>query len=133
MQFSQYVQQVFTGDLGISFQYSKPVVEMIGERMGPTLLLVLPATILSIWVGMWLGSRQGWKHGRAFDRSTSSAAIIVYSTPEWWIGLLLFMVFAANPVLGIFPIGGLHTPGTDPGASSGSPTRSGTWCCPRSP
>lgn len=114
VQFSQYVQQVLTGDLGISFQYSKPVVEMIGERMGPTLLLVLPATILSIWIGMWLGSRQGWKHGRTFDRSTSSVAIIIYSTPEWWIGLLLFMVFAANPVLGIFPIGGLHTPGTDP-------------------
>ncbi|GAA1800428.1 ABC transporter permease [Leucobacter iarius] len=113
-QFVKYLQQVFTGDLGVSFQYSRPVIDLIGERMGPTLLLVLPATVLSIWLGIWLGSRQAWKHGRRFDRSTSIFAIIVYSMPEWWLGLLLFMVFAANPVLGIFPIGGLHSPGLDP-------------------
>lgn len=114
VQFTDYLKQVFTGDLGTSFQYSKPVVELIGERLGTTLLLVLPATVLSIWIGIWLGSRQGWKHGRAFDRTTSISATVVYSTPEWLIGLMLFMVFAASPVLGIFPIGGLHSPGIDP-------------------
>ncbi|MFJ6726392.1 ABC transporter permease [Streptomyces sp. NPDC091281] len=114
VQFGKYLKQVVTGDLGVSFQYSKPVTELIAERMGPTLLLVLPATILSIWLGSRLGSRQAWRHGGRFDRSTSASAIITYAMPEWWLGLLLFMAFAASPVLGVFPIGGLHSPGVDP-------------------
>lgn len=114
IQFGTYLKQVFTGDFGVSFQYSKPVTELIGERMGPTLLLILPATVLSIWLGSRLGSRQAWKHGGRFDRSTSASAIVTYAMPEWWLGLLLFMVFAASPALGVFPIGGLNSPGVDP-------------------
>ncbi|MFE5326721.1 ABC transporter permease [Embleya sp. NPDC056575] len=114
MQFGKYLKQVFTGDFGVSFQYSKPVPELIGERIWPTLLLVLPATVLSIRLGSRLGSRQAWRHGGRFDRSTSAFATVMYSMPEWWLGLLLFMVFAANPVFGVFPIGGLHSPGVAP-------------------
>ncbi|WP_219844898.1 ABC transporter permease [Microbacterium sp. MYb64] len=116
MQFLTYLQQVFTGDLGVSFQYSRPVVELILERLGPTLLLVGSATVLSVLIGVWLGSRQAWRHRSRFDKNTSIFTIVVYSMPEWWLGLLLFMIFAVGigPFAGVFPIGGLHSQGVDP-------------------
>lgn len=121
VQFFTYLKNVFTGDMGVSFQYNKPVTELILERLGPTLALVGTSTVLSVLFGIWIGSRAAWHRGGRFDRSTSIGTVIVYSMPEWWLGLLLFMVFAAGigPMTGIFPIGGLHSQGVDPWTISG--------------
>lgn len=121
VQFVNYLKQVFTGDLGTSFQYAKPVTELILERLGPTLLLVGTSTLLAVVIGLWLGARQAWRHGGRFDRGTSIITTIVYSMPEWWLGLLLFMVFAAGigPISGIFPIGGLNSQGLNPWSLDG--------------
>lgn len=121
LQFLTYLKQVFTGDLGESFQYGKPVTTLIFERLGPTLGLVGTATLAAVAIGIWLGSRAAWRRGGRFDRSTSIISIVVYSMPEWWLGLLLFMVFAAGigPFAGVFPIGGLHSPGVNPWSIDG--------------
>ncbi|ANO05589.1 ABC transporter permease [Mycobacteroides immunogenum] len=115
VQFITYLKNVFTGDLGVSFKYNQPVSDLIFERLGPTLALVGTSTVLSVMIGLWIGSRAAWRRGGRFDRSTSIITVVVYSMPEWWLGLLLFMVFAAGigPITGIFPIGGLHSQGLD--------------------
>lgn len=121
IQFLTYLKNIFTGDLGVSFKYNQPVAQLILERLGPTLALVGTSTLLSVLLGLWIGSRAAWNRGGRFDRSTSVLSVIVYAMPEWWLGLLLFMVFAAGvgPITGIFPIGGLHSQAVETWSISG--------------
>ena len=68
-QFIGYVQQLFSGDLGLSFKGNRPVADVIGEALWPTLLLVGSSTLLAM-LGITLGYRAGWRRGSRFD-STS--------------------------------------------------------------
>jgi peptide/nickel transport system permease protein len=105
-----YVRDLFHGDLGTSYSQHQAVTQAISERFWPTVLLSGTALVLSAFIGMWLGARSGWRHGSRFDRMSSSSAVTLYSVPEWWLGLLLIIVFASRTGLGIFPIAGMSDP-----------------------
>jgi peptide/nickel transport system permease protein len=110
-QFWKYLTATLGGNLGDSWsQGNRPVAELIGERLGPTLLLSGTSVLLAAVIGMWLGARAGWNHGKGFDQATTSSAIGLYSLPEWWFGLLLLLVFASPDLLNIFPGGGMTDP-----------------------
>lgn len=115
-QFFTFLHNTVTGDLGISIKYNVPVSELILDRMWPTILLVGTSTILSTLIGIWMGVNQAWKRDTFFDRSTTGGALVLYSMPEWWLGLVLIAVFAVGigPIPGLFPTGGLHS--TDVGS-----------------
>ncbi|SDM46229.1 ABC transporter permease [Allokutzneria albata] len=106
-QFLDYVGGLLTGDFGTSYAYSRPVGEMILERIGPTLLLVGTGTVLAVIIGMWIGIRGAWEHGSRFDRTTTSVALTLWSVPTFWLGLLLLMVTG-----NLFPSGGMVDPST---------------------
>jgi peptide/nickel transport system permease protein len=114
-QFLTFVNGVFTGDLGTSLRYRVPVTDLIVDRIWPTLLLVGTATLLAAVIGIWIGVVGAWNRGSRFDRFSSGASLTLYSMPEWWLGLLLIATLAVGfgPVPGLFPTGGLSTPGTD--------------------
>ncbi|HEX3816204.1 MAG TPA: ABC transporter permease [Mycobacteriales bacterium] len=116
-QFFSYLKSVLTGDFGTSFKYSKPVSQLITERLWPTILLVGSATILAIIIGLWLGTRAAWKQGSAFDRTHTSIALTLWSMPTFWFGLILLMVFGVGvgPIPGMFPTGGMSSPTAPPG------------------
>jgi peptide/nickel transport system permease protein len=120
-QFVTYLQNTFSGDLGISLKYRVPVSELLVERMWPTLLLVGTSTILATLIGVWLGIRGAWNRGGTFDKASTGTSLTLYSMPEWWLGLLLIAVFAVGwgPIPGIFPTGGLHSVDADPSSLSG--------------
>lgn len=109
VQFWNYVTGLFRGDLGISYTYNQPVTELIGSRIGPTLLLTGTAALLAIVLGLWLGQRAAWRRGSRFDRSATSVALILWSVPTFWLGLILLLVFGGW--LQWFPTGGMTTPG----------------------
>jgi peptide/nickel transport system permease protein len=115
-QFLTFLHNTFTGQLGISVQYRIPVSRLIMDRMGPTLLLVGSSTIFAILIGVYLGIRGAWERGGMFDRISTSASLTLYAMPEWWLGLLLVAALGVGfwGLPGIFPTGGLHTPGVDP-------------------
>jgi len=117
-QFFTFLKNTFTGDLGISIKYNLPVSEMILDRMWPTLLLVGTSTLLSTMIGIWMGINQAWKRNSFFDRSTTGGALVLYSMPEWWLGLVLIAVLAVGPgpIPSLFPTGGLHS--TDAGSGA---------------
>nr|WP_228717714.1 ABC transporter permease [Allosaccharopolyspora coralli] len=108
-QFVDYMVGLVGGDLGTSYTYSRPVTELIGERLGPTVLLVGTATGLAVLLGLWMGTRAAWRHGSAFDKSATSVALTLWSVPTFWLGLILLMVFGvgAGPIPGLFPVGGM--------------------------
>ncbi|OLR93949.1 ABC transporter permease [Actinokineospora bangkokensis] len=108
-QFLRYAGNLLHGDLGTSAQFKVPVAQKIGERVGPTLLLVGVATLIAVALGLWLGTRSAWRRGSRFDRVSTGIALTLWSAPTFWLGLLLLSV-----TRGLFPSGGITYPDTPP-------------------
>jgi peptide/nickel transport system permease protein len=106
-QLIEYLKNPFSQGVD-SVQYHQPVWEVIGPRVGPTLLLVGTATIIATVLGVWLGIRSGWNRGGRFDKVSTNTTLVLYSMPEFWFGMIMLTVFAP-----FFPTGGLSTPGID--------------------
>lgn len=119
-QFLDYIRNPFASDVS-SVTYSLPVWEVIGPRVLPTLLLVGFSTLIATVVGVWLGIRSAWKRGKTFDKVSTTTTLILYSMPEFWLGMILLIVFAAGAfgIPGMFPTGGLQTPGVDVSTPAG--------------
>lgn len=120
-QFVTYLQNTFTGELGLSFRYRQPVADLILDRLWPTLVLVGTGTLLATMIGLWIGVRSAWNRGSRFDKVSTGSSLTVYAMPEWWLGLMLLAVFSVGigPLPGIFPTGGLISPGVDPTSLEG--------------
>ena len=106
-QFFTYLHQTLTGQFGASLVSAQPVTEVIGARIWPTVLLVGTGTVLAVLIGVLAGIRSGWFRGSTFDRGSLYSSLLLYATPEGWLGMLLIIVFAGT--LGWFPSGGLST------------------------
>lgn len=105
-----YIDQTLSGDLGDSFKYKgQPVTQVIGDRLGPTLVLIGLGEVLAIIVGLALGAYSGWRRGSAVDRVGGGIGLVLYSMPYFVIGMPLIIVFAAG--LGWFPTSGMLSVG----------------------
>lgn len=108
-QFWDYLTGVVQLDLGVSFQYNQPIGTMIGERLGPTVLLVGTSLIIAASLGLWLGVKAAWRSGSVADRVHTGVAVTLWSVPSFWLGLILIVIFASGA--GWFPTTGMKTPG----------------------
>jgi peptide/nickel transport system permease protein len=106
-QFWNYLVQTFQGNLGISFEFHIPVSQVIGAALWPTILLVGTSTVLSTVIGVWIGIRGGWHRGSTFDRTSTAICNTLYAMPDFWLGMVLLIVFASK--WAIFPAGGMHS------------------------
>jgi peptide/nickel transport system permease protein len=109
VQFFDYVWRLLHGDLGESYFFRVPVAEMIGERLWPTVLLVGVSTAIAVVLGLWLGTRSAWRRGSRFDRISTGVALTLWSTPTFWLGMLLL-----GATSGLFPTAGLVDSDTPP-------------------
>ncbi|ODU07487.1 MAG: hypothetical protein ABS81_01010 [Pseudonocardia sp. SCN 72-86] len=107
-QYLRYLGSAAHGDLGYSIAYRQPVVEVIGARFGPTLLLMVPALLLAVTVGGWLGVAAGRRAGSRADELISAGTLVGSSVPSFWVGQLLVIVFAVG--LGWLPVQGMSDP-----------------------
>ena len=110
-QFADYVGDTFGGEFGLSYQFSRPVSEVVADALWPTLLLLGVATIGATIIGTLIGIWGGWKRGSAFDTSSLGFSLITYSMPEFWLGILLVLLFSVT--LGIFPTSFMNTVGLE--------------------
>ena len=110
-QFLDFVGRTLRLDLGVSYEYKRPVLDLIGERFGATVLLAGTALVMAVGLGLWQGARAGWRPGSRFDRISTGVSLVLWSVPTFWLGLLLLMVFAAGvgPFPGIFPTRGIES------------------------
>ena len=109
-QFVAYLNRLFLhGDLGFSFVYRVPVMEVILDRVPQTLLLIVTALAIAVVLGTTLGAIAGWKTGTKFDSIIVTVSLGFYSIPTFILGIILMMIFAF--ALGLFPIGGMDTIG----------------------
>ena len=107
-QFGRYVSDLAKGDLGTSIRYHAPVADLLANRMGWTLLLVLTSVGFATAVGMIAGVRSGWRRGRPADRRLVSLFVVLDNVPSFFLASVVAYVFAVR--LGWFPLSGARTP-----------------------
>jgi peptide/nickel transport system permease protein len=103
-QYGLYIWNLFQGDLGRSYIYNEPVLELIFSRLPATIELVFTAVIGALVIGVPLGMWAGYKPEAASSRIIMAVSILGFSVPTFWIGLILILTFAVN--LGWLPSGG---------------------------
>ena len=91
-----YVKQLVTGDLGTSYTYNQSVNSLIGETMGPSLLLALTSCVLAFVLGTALGLLCARREGKLADHALSSFSYLFDSMPPFWLGLITILVFAST-------------------------------------
>ena len=109
VQYLRYVANVARGDLGRSFQEGgTPVRTLIATALPRTLLLMATALSLSFVLGVLLGALQAARRGGWMDRLSRGVTLVGYSIPDFWLALLLVLLFAQQ--LRWLPTGGLGDP-----------------------
>lgn len=116
-----YVLGVAQGDLGHSIYYDVPVLTKIIERLPVTAYLVFSAFAFALVTAVPLGVISARRRNEPVDHVSRIVALIGVSTPSFWIGLLLIIVFAYQ--LGLLPATGLFLPWADPANVRGATTQ----------
>lgn len=111
MQFGSFLKDVATGDLGVSLVYRRPVLEVLAERLAPTITLIAYAVILSVLVCIPLAMLAASRRGKRTDQAIRAGATLTLAMPGFWLGLNLLIVFAV--VWPIFPVAGFGDSLTD--------------------
>ncbi len=104
VRYLDWVGGLLTGDLGTSYTYRMPVATLIADRLSVTLPLAGLAILLSTLLALPLGMLAAVRHGGAGDWGVMAASQIGLAIPNFWLGILLVMLFALH--LGWFPAGG---------------------------
>ena len=102
-----YLTSLLQLDLGWSVAFSRPVLEVVLDRLGNTLLLMSAAIALSFGLGTTFGILAGARPGGARDRLLSTLSLLLYATPGFWLGLVLIVLFSVK--LAWLPLGGIET------------------------
>jgi peptide/nickel transport system permease protein len=93
-QYGIFLKQALVGDLGRSFAFNVPAIQLIFERMPATLELAGAAMLIAVALGIPLGLWAGLKPESASAKAIMTGSILGFSLPTFWFGLLLIMVFA---------------------------------------
>ena len=96
VQYLLFLKNAVSGDLGKSFVYGRPALEVICERMPATLELATVAMLISIFVGIPLGLYAGLKPESKISKAIMAISIVGFSLPTFWVGLMLIMLFAVQ-------------------------------------
>ncbi|MGA0614371.1 ABC transporter permease [Paracoccus sp. KR1-242] len=104
-QLALYLGRALQGDLGMSYFYNRPVVELIVSRLGPTLLLVAAALAFAMLAGTRLGLMAAKNPRGIASGVVTVLSLVGYSAPVFWTGLMLVILFGAK--IPLFPIAGM--------------------------
>jgi peptide/nickel transport system permease protein len=107
IQYLQFLKGAVLGDLGDSYVYNQPALQVILQRLPATLELAISAMIISIIFGIPLGLYAGLRSDGWLAKALMAGSILGFSLPTFWIGLMFIMVFAVQ--LGWLPSSGRGT------------------------
>jgi peptide/nickel transport system permease protein len=93
-QFFVWIWQLLQGDFSTSLMAHTPVLDMIGQRVEPTISLALVSILFTIIISVPLGVLAAWKHGSWIDNLVMSTSVLGFSVPVFVIGYVLITVFA---------------------------------------
>jgi peptide/nickel transport system permease protein len=104
VQFVRYLLDILRGEFGRSLKTQRPVLDEIVPRLGNTALLAVLSTLFAVAVGLLAGIVAAARRNSTFDHATMVVAMIGVSTPSFYLGIVLIVVFAV--MLRLFPAGG---------------------------
>lgn len=109
VQYIRWLENAFHGNFGISYKYKMDVVEVIGARIGNTLILGGIGFVLIFGLAMALGILCAWYEDRLPDRIICQIGTVTSCIPEFWLSLILILIFAVNlrwlPSSGAYAVG----------------------------
>ena len=131
-QYFIYLRDVLTGQFGTSITFQRPVADILAERMLNTLILLAAATVLVVVLGIGLGIVAAARRGSRVDSSVVVGALVFWSLPTFWTGLILIFVFGV--FMHVLPVSAPRRRArVVPRPQPRWPTSLATWSCPRSP
>lgn len=95
-QYATFLRGTLDGNLGNSFVYGRPALQVIFERMPATLELAVLAMLIAITLGIPLGLYAGLRPHSWGAKTIMAGSILGFSLPSFWVGLLLILVFAVT-------------------------------------
>ncbi len=95
-QYLVFLGGLLRGDLGRSFVFNEPAMQVILQRLPATLELAVAAVLLSILIGIPAGLYAGMRPNAFGARALMAGSILGFSLPSFWVGLMLIMVFAVQ-------------------------------------
>jgi peptide/nickel transport system permease protein len=95
-QYLTFLFRAVQGDLGRSFVFNEPALQLILQKMPATLELAVGATFMAVLIGLPLGLYAGLKPDSAGSKAIMAGSILGFSLPTFWVGLMLIMVFAVQ-------------------------------------
>ena len=95
-QYAVFVWRALQGDLGRSFVYNEPALQLILQKMPATLELAFGSMFISVLIGLPLGMYAGLKPDSVGSKAIMAGSILGFSLPTFWVGLMLIMVFAVQ-------------------------------------
>ncbi|MCU4653010.1 ABC transporter permease [Roseibacterium sp. SDUM158016] len=96
IQFLKFIGNALQGDLGRSFVHGEPAVQLILSYMPATLELAVMGLLFSVLIGVPLGVYAGYKADRWQGRAIMTGSIFGFSLPNFWVGMLLILIFAVE-------------------------------------
>ncbi|WP_136589550.1 ABC transporter permease [Salinigranum halophilum] len=112
VQYVKYVQSLLTLNFGFSIAQSRPVSEIIFPRLLNTMLLLVPALVVTAIVSSALGSYAGWNRGSSFEQLSIVVTTFFRSTPVFVTGIFFLIIFSYQ--LDLFPAFGMRSPVANP-------------------
>lgn len=108
MQYLFWIKNAIQGDFGTSIVTGQKVITVIREKLPYTFMLAGLSLVLQFIIAVPLGLISAVKRGSLLDRTIVSTTIVLWSTPRFWLGILLIMIFSIK--LRLLPISGYYGP-----------------------
>jgi peptide/nickel transport system permease protein len=110
IQYLLWLQRALSGDLGISLQTNRPVVVEVFSALSNTFVISVGAVLLAFTLAFVLGTLAAYHLGKPTDRAVTAAAVVGVSIPNYWLGIVLVIIFAVK--LGVLPATGMGSQGS---------------------
>ena len=107
-QYFTWMGKIMQGDLGVSLISGVPVLDMVSQRIGPTISIAVLTIIIAVLVAIPMGVVAAWRHRSWADYLVMSFSVLGFSVPVFFVGYVLLLIFSVNlgwlPVQGFKPI-----------------------------
>lgn len=107
-QYFTWMGKILQGDLGVSLISGVPVLDMVSQRIGPTISIAVLTIIIAVLVAIPMGVMAAWRHRSWVDYLVMSFSVLGFSVPVFLVGYVLLLIFSVNlgwlPVQGFKPI-----------------------------
>ncbi|HWG06981.1 MAG TPA: ABC transporter permease [Beijerinckiaceae bacterium] len=110
IQYMRWLMRAATGDLGTSLQTNRPVITEVMHALSNTIIISLGASLIAFALAFVLGTLAAYRLGKPTDRLATGLAVVGVSIPNYWLGIVLVIIFAVE--LGVLPATGMGSQGS---------------------